>query len=252
MFVPGSIATDLRPLCAARPALRGCHPLGLAAREHSDSSQLPREQGATLGVNPEGCKPVSLRPLGELQCLRPTQSRRCARLWGSAPHRGKSRRCARLWGSAPHRGEVPRCPVLLLPPRGKALSPTTAIHVAFGAARRAAAAEATPVVCCDRGSGLRPRARLCRHSFCHWIAVSTLGTRHQQTDAGSVVFSGNAGLAWQQRSRGARARAVRAEACARGARSRLRPSPLSLFGSVSRVISEKTKMKFIGTVSEIW
>ena len=94
--------------------------------------------------------------------------------------------------------------------------------------------------------------RLCRHSFCHWIAVSTLGTRHQQTDAGSVVFSGNAGLAWQQRSRGARARAVRAEACARGARSRLRPSPLSLFGSVSRVISEKTKMKFIGTVSEIW
>ena len=32
--------------------------------------------------------------------------------------------------------------------------------------------------------------RLCRHSFCHWIAVSTLGTRHQQTDAGSVVFSG--------------------------------------------------------------
>ena len=94
--------------------------------------------------------------------------------------------------------------------------------------------------------------RLCRHSFCHWIAVSTLGTRHQQTDAGSVVFSGNAGLAWQQRSRGARARAVRAEACARGARSRLRPSLLSLFGSVSRVISEKTKMKFIGTVSEIW
>ena len=37
VFVPGSIATDLRPLCAARPALRGCHPLGLAAREHSDS-----------------------------------------------------------------------------------------------------------------------------------------------------------------------------------------------------------------------
>ena len=70
----------------------------------------------------------------------------------------KSRRCARLWGSAPHRGEVPRCPVLLLPPRGKALSPTTAIHVALGAARRAAAAEATPVVCCGRGSGLRPRA----------------------------------------------------------------------------------------------
>ena len=31
------MATDLRPLCAARPALRGCHPLGLAAREHSDS-----------------------------------------------------------------------------------------------------------------------------------------------------------------------------------------------------------------------
>ena len=37
VFVPGSITTDLRPLCAARPALRGCHPLGLAAREHSDS-----------------------------------------------------------------------------------------------------------------------------------------------------------------------------------------------------------------------
>ena len=109
-----------------------------------------------LGVNPEGCKQVSLITLGKLQCLRPTQSRRCARLWGSRS--SKSRRCARLWGSAPHRGEVPRCPVLLLPPRGKALSPTTAIHVAFGAARRAAAAEATPVVCCDRGSGLRPRA----------------------------------------------------------------------------------------------
>ena len=37
LFVLGSLATDLRPLCAARPALRGCHPLGLAAREHSDS-----------------------------------------------------------------------------------------------------------------------------------------------------------------------------------------------------------------------
>ena len=37
VFVPGSIATDLRPLCAARPALRGCHPLGLAARGYSDS-----------------------------------------------------------------------------------------------------------------------------------------------------------------------------------------------------------------------
>ena len=72
-----------------------------------------------------------------------THTVRCARLWGSAPQasRAAARGCG---GSAPHRGEVPRCPVLLLPPRGKALSPTTAIHVAFGAARRAAAAEAVP------------------------------------------------------------------------------------------------------------